>query len=124
MPNYLYQPTQGYPQPSVQNGFGAYQQPMAQPQQMASQDLIQVNGLGGAQNFQLAPNSRVALFDSNADIFYIKSTDAGGYPTIQAYQFMPVKNDQAQPTEYISRQEFEEFKNEVLNYGKQSIPKE
>jgi hypothetical protein len=86
-----------------------YYQPMAAiPQQTG---LIQVTGLEGAKAYPLAPNSVAALFDADRDVMYIKRTDAGGYPTIQAYQFAPVQEaaPSAQP-EYVTREEFEEWK--------------
>lgn len=86
-----------------------YYQPMATiPQQTG---LIQVTGMEGAKAYPLAPNSEAALFDAGRDVFYVKRTDAGGYPTIQAYQFAPVQESapSAQP-EYVTREEFEEWK--------------
>lgn len=87
----------------------SYYQPMATiPQQTG---LIQVTGMEGAKAYPLAPNSEAALFDAGRDVFYVKRTDAGGYPTIQAYQFAPVQEaaPSAQP-EYVTREEFEEWK--------------
>ena len=86
-----------------------YYQPMTTiPQQTG---LIQVTGMEGAKAYPLAPNSEAALFDAGRDVFYVKRTDAGGYPTIQAYQFAPVQEaaPSAQP-EYVTREEFEEWK--------------
>lgn len=87
----------------------SYYQPMAAiPQQTG---LIQVTGMEGAKAYPLAPNSEAALFDAGRDVFYVKRTDAGGYPTIAAYQFAPLQEaaTSAQP-EYVTREEFEEWK--------------
>ena len=54
-----------------------YNQPMNNqlfPQQI-TQNLIRVNGIEGAKAYQMSANSTVALFDTNEDIMYIKSTD-------------------------------------------------
>jgi type II secretory pathway predicted ATPase ExeA len=99
----------------------SYYQPMAAiPQQTG---LIQVTGMEGAKAYPLAPNSVAALFDADRDVMYIKRTDAGGYPTIQAYQFSPVQEaaPSAQP-EYVTRQEFDELKEMIAN-GKQPVRK-
>lgn len=48
---------------------------MSTPNNLVHQELIRVNGLQGAQTYQMAPNSTVALFDGNSDIMYIKQTD-------------------------------------------------
>ena len=100
----------------------SYYQPMATiPQQTG---LIQVTGMEGAKAYPLAPNSVAALFDADRDVMYIKRTDAGGYPTIQAYQFAPMQEaaPSAQP-EYVTREEFEELKEAIMN-GKQSVRKQ
>lgn len=90
--------------------------PMAPiPQQQTALGLIQVTGLEGAKAYPMNPNTEVALFDGNRDVFYIKRTDAGGYPTIQAYQFAPVQEDaNTQTPEYVTRQEFEELRSLIM----------
>lgn len=37
--------------------------------------IVRVNGIQGAQAYQMGANSSVALFDANEDFFYIKTTD-------------------------------------------------
>lgn len=87
------------------------------------QNLIRVNSIEGAKAYQMSPNSTVALFDSNEDIMYIKSTDGAGFPSIRSFRFEELKTDtHPEPSvDYISREEFEKFKEEVMNNGKQSI---
>lgn len=86
--------------------------------------LTRVNGLEGAKAFQVMPRETVALFDGNDDIFYIKSADDGGFPTIKAYRFAEVDLTGAKPTnDYVTKAEFEELRNEVKKYAEQSIPK-
>jgi len=88
--------------------------------------LIRVTGMEGAKAYQMAPNSITALFDSNEDIFYVKSTDGAGFPTIKSYQFTEItkqSNTEQASGDFVSRQEFEQFKTEVMNNGKQSISK-
>ena len=110
------QPMYGNPYPmqyqQPQAPARSYYTPMAPiPQQQTAPGLIQVTGMEGAKAYPLAPNSVAALFDADRDVMYIKRTDAGGYPTIQAYQFSPVQEaaPSAQP-EYVTREEFEEWK--------------
>jgi hypothetical protein len=64
------------------------------PQQQSA-GLIRVTGMDGAKMYQLSPNSAVALFDANEDIFYIKTTDGAGFPTIRSYKFVPIDTPQA-----------------------------
>ena len=103
-----------------------YNQPMNNQQiypQEQTQNLIRVNGIEGAKTYQMAPNSTVALFDCNEDIMYIKTTDGAGFPSIRTFSFTEVKeqNKPISQVDYISREEFEEFKKELMNNGKQSI---
>lgn len=86
--------------------------------------LTRVNGLEGAKAFQVMPRETVALFDGNDDVFYIKSADDGGFPTIKAYRFAEIDLTGNKPTnDYVTKSEFEELRNEVKKYAEQSIPK-
>lgn len=92
------------------------QQPMPRMMGMSVTDLISVNGRAGADAFRLdAPNSRVALFDANEDVFYIKATDGAGYPTVKAFRFCELTD--AAPAvhagDFISREEFNKFKTDL-----------
>lgn len=91
--------------------------------QIQTQNLIRVNGIEGAKAYQMSANSIVSLFDANEDIMYIKSTDGAGFPSIRTFSFTEVKeeNKPISQVDYISREEFEEFKKELMNNGKQSI---
>ena len=109
---------------SQQNQY--YNQQMNNQQifpQIQTQNLIRVNGIEGAKAYQMSANSIVSLFDANDDIMYIKSTDGAGFPSIRTFSFTEVKeeNKPTQQVDYISREEFEEFKKELMNNGKQSI---
>ena len=100
------------------NQFSTLTQP-----QMPTQNLIRVNGIDEAKAYQMSANSTVALFDTNEDIMYVKSTDGAGFPSIRTFSFTEIKENTkvSQNTDYISRQEFEDFKKELMNNGKQSI---
>ena len=102
--------------------FNPYQSIMPQ---MASQSLIRVNGIDGTKAYQMGANSQVALFDANEDIFYVKCTDGAGFPTIRTFRFEEIQPSQIgsniEENDYISREEFEQFKKEMMEYGKQSI---
>lgn len=67
-----------------------------QPQR---QELIKVNGLEGAKNYPLSPGSTVPLFDAESDIMYIKSMDAGGFPSIRTFTFMETTSKPIDSTE-------------------------
>lgn len=98
------------------NSYGMQQQAQTNSQ------LIQVNGIESAKAYPTTPNSTVALFDTNDDILYIKSTDASNFPTIRKFRFKEESLEvQTQPSvQYVTLDEFNKFKEEILN-GKQFI---
>lgn len=56
--------------------------------QLTGVDLVvPTHGLEGAKAYPLGLNCRVPLFDDTEDVFYIKSTDANGFPTVKKYRF-------------------------------------
>ena len=56
--------------------------------QLSGVDLVvPTHGLEGAKAYPLGLNCRVPLFDDTEDVFYIKSTDANGFPTVKKYRF-------------------------------------
>lgn len=93
-----------------------------QQQSQTNSQLIQVNGIESAKAYPTTPNSTVALFDTNDDILYIKSTDASNFPTIRKFRFKEESLEvQTQPSvQYVTLDEFNKFKEEILN-GKQFV---
>lgn len=85
------------------------------PYPMTRQELNRVNGMDSAKAFPTAPNSTVALFDSNDDVMYIKSTDASNFPTIRRFRFIEEPEVQNNNAQYVTVDEFNKFKEEVLN---------
>lgn len=84
-------PYQAYQQPYY------YQQPMqpaypsTQPQQNtrdnAQSAFIWVQGEAAAKSYLVAPGNTVALWDSEAQIIYLKSADASGMPSIKTLDY-------------------------------------
>ena len=114
---------------------GFYQSPYTQPTQNPYLDrlaqmqpppqprdgLIRVTGMEGARAYQMPPNSAVALCDDGQDVFYVKTTDGAGFPTIRAYSFQPMEQAQTMvASEYVTRAEFEQLK-EMIVHGKQPV---
>lgn len=110
------------------NNFGMNPYNPFQPRQQGfpgqPQNLIRVTGMDGAKAYQMPPNSSVALFDEGEDIFYVKTTDGAGFPTVRAFAFSPIEINQPAKTtgEYVTREEFEELKGMIFD-GKQSVRK-
>lgn len=90
------------------------------------ESITRVTGEEGAKAYQMAPNSSAALFDGNEDIFYLKTTDGAGFPTIRKFKFEEIQEKAPEPGEgsdYITREEFEQFREEMRTYGEQYIQK-
>ena len=62
-----------------------YQQ-LLQPMQ---QDVVKVNGRGGAEAYQLAPNSSILLLDTTAPMVWLVQTDGAGYKSFTPYDITP-----------------------------------
>lgn len=93
--------------------------------QNREKSIISVNGIEGAYMFQMAPNDKIALFDSNEDICYIKTTDDAGFASIDTYDIVKrvSKTDVETTGEYVTRKEFDELK-QVMDDVKQYIWRE
>lgn len=88
-----------------------------QPQQPQNQSIIWIPNEQAANDFIVAPNNAVTLWDMNAPVVYVKKADASGKPTMATYDL--VERAQAAPApaaprkdmseEYVTRREFEEL---------------
>lgn len=117
MPINPYQPYQPY------YGQANYQpinyQP--QPQQQGNNSSITwVQGETGAKSYLVGAGQSALLMDSEQSRFYIKSTDASGMPLplrVFEYSEVTTRNEAAEPKtvapEYVSRSEFDAFKENV-----------
>ena len=113
------------------NPYGTLQTPVQRPivpnpPQItinSPRNLEKVNGIESVKQYPMSPNSMVALFDMNDDIFYIKQTDASNYPTIRIFRFYEESQQTSAPqtdNNYITVEEFNTFKEEMI-HGQQSI---
>lgn len=113
----------GYPTYLPQQNYNAQQyapqmngmQQMPQPQTQGAP--IWVQGEAGAKSFLVAPGQSLILMDSEAEVFYIKSTDASGVPMpLRIFDYKertgaqrPSQAAQTPSVEYVTRAEFEAF---------------
>lgn len=74
------------PYPSVNP---AYLNQISGGMHQPSNQIIKVNGRGGAEAYQMPPNSQVLLLDETSPIIWLKQTDGAGYPTLNAYDIKP-----------------------------------
>lgn len=71
-----------------------YQQQQYQPPQnqqtpiMAQNGIVWVNTAKDAEQYPIAPNNAVALWETSGKRIYVKSADATGKPSIKAYDLV------------------------------------
>jgi hypothetical protein len=110
-PNYY--PT-NYNQPNYSNPV-----PQQNIQTQQSNSITWVQGEASAKAFPVGAGQSVLLMDSEESVFYIKSTDQSGMP--QPLRIYDYKERNSQPRElpvdnadeYVSRKEFDEFREDV-----------
>lgn len=94
-----------------------YPTPQPQPQQSGGQSIIWVPNEKAANEFIVAPNNAVTLWDMNAPVVYVKKADASGKPAMTTYDLVERSTAPASPTapqtvpmvEYVTRKDFDEL---------------
>lgn len=131
-PMYYYQPsinTTGMP--TYQYRQPNWQQPTAQPAQSQPQQnnsMVWVQGEAGAKAFALPPNTTIPLWDSEAQVIYIKSVDANGKPTMTILDYVdrsaPTDQKENVTVEYATKEQidslteqFKSFNDKLNNFG-------
>lgn len=106
---------QNYQPGNYQNNFGNNQ-----PQQNNAtlDERIWVSNQQAAESYLVAANSFVRLWDSSQPRFYEKSADCTGRPMqMKVYEYKEVSAmPEIQPSNYVSAEEFTEFKNQVNDF--------
>lgn len=117
---YPYQNNYPYPMPDRLAQL-QYPQMMQVPQMMTQQNngLLWVSGEIGAKSYLVAPGTTVLLMDSEAQRFYLKSTDVSGIPNIRTFEYSEVRPEaQKQPLnvsenlseQFVTREEYNEMR--------------
>ena len=92
-----------------------FQMPMNRPD---PNGLNWVQGEAGAKSWYITPGATVLLMDSEAQLFYLKSADMNGVPAMRTFEYNEVgaqkPQDVPQPINFVTVDEFNGFKNEVL----------
>lgn len=114
-------PQAAMPQYYGQNmpNMGDYGRTLAntQPMQNGSQgDFRWVQGEAAAKSYPVAPNSKIALWDSEANVIYIKTADINGIPSMTVIDYTvrgeQRKNEllsntpQIDTSKFVTREEF------------------
>lgn len=108
------------------NIFPMGYQPTYYPQQQQqNNNMIWVQGEAGAKSYLVAPNTTVQLWDSEAQVIYLKSADASGMPNIKVLDYTIRNSDsQAQPpvlqnnVSFATKEDLETLAEEVASMQK------
>lgn len=102
---------------SYGNPYGNPYYPPQRPMQPrpAQPSMLWVTCEQEARSYMVAPNSGVALWDSNAPRVYLKQTDASGRPMFKAYDLVERVDAPVSPSvpsqnaggNYVTREEFD-----------------
>ena len=111
------QPMQDVPMRPQYQPAPQYPTPQPQPQQSGGQPIIWVPNEKAANEFIVAPNNAVTLWDMNAPVVYVKKADASGKPTMTTYDLVErvtatvsrIAPQTAPMAEYVTRKDFDEL---------------
>ena len=95
-----------YPMPPMQ----AMQQQSYQAMQQTS-GIQYVNGIESANAYRIFPNQQVILMDSTRPRFYLKTSDASGFSTVKAFDFVEVQEPKA---DIVNHAELDELKAQIM----------
>lgn len=75
---------------------------------------IWVQGEAGAKSYLVAPNTTVALWDSEAQVIYLKSADASGLPQMKVLDYT-IRGGQPlnQNVEYATKDDLEKLRAKI-----------
>jgi len=77
--------------------------------------LVRIEGIEGAQMYQLPPNSvSPPLFLGSENAFYIKTTDGGGAATIKKYVFEEAKEPVKDDSGYVTKEYFDDWASKIM----------
>lgn len=92
-------------------------QPVQQPQQNNS-GILWVSGEVGAKSYLVAPGTSVLLMDSDDTVFYLKTADQSGMPSLRTFKYSEITDQKSfnktDQNNFVNREEFENFKNNIL----------
>ena len=96
-------------------GSGNTVNPILAVPQAQNSGMIWVQGEAAAKSYMVAPGMTVALWDSESETIYLKSTDLTGMPSMRILEYTERKPETHEPSkkDYISREEFDSLKNEL-----------
>lgn len=83
-----------------------------QPQ--ATMSIDKVSNLEDAKKYQLYPGATIYLLDQNEPYIYLKTCDANGRTSLRAFSLLEIDVNKITDSKYITRQDFDNFRKDVL----------
>lgn len=107
------------------NPFPAsYQQHYQQPQQNTG-SMIWVQGETGAKSYLLAPNTTIPLWDSEAQVIYLKSADPSGMPSIKTLDYtvreQPKIPNNEPKSDFVTHDELKDLEDKITHKIKEML---
>lgn len=108
----------GFPM-GYQQMYPQYYQAQPVTPQQTGNSPIWVQGEAGAKSYLVAPNTTVALWDSEAQVIYLKSADPSGMPQMKVLDYT-IRGGQTlnQNLEYAKREDLERLAQRVAEIQK------
>lgn len=78
----------------------------------APHEMQKVKGINSARMYPTSPNSNIALFEEDDDVFYFVHTDASNFKTIRRFRFVeePIETES---NNFVSKEEFNALHKEI-----------
>ncbi len=103
---------QMYSQP-VPDQLQQYRQPYQQNQPQQQSAMVWVRNRNEAENYPVAPNTAIALWDMSGPYVHRKETDVSGRPVIKTFKLVEATEAPQQANipgaEFVTRKEFQAF---------------
>jgi hypothetical protein len=100
---------------TYQNAYQSYPQTQQTSVSGQQSSITWVQGEAGAKSYLVAPNTTVQLWDSEAQVIYLKSADASGMPSMKIidYTIRDAAPTQSNAVSYVTKDEFDHYKQEI-----------
>lgn len=121
-PNYLpnmYPYGMNYGQPGQQMPQSYAPAPQQPQQPSGSSGIIWVQGEAGAKSYLVPPSTTVQLWDSEAQVIYVKSADASGMPSMKIIDYKirdnsaPIGRSGSQEGRYATKDDISQLRSEI-----------
>jgi len=101
------------------NPYFSQQMPYGYQSQQQIQGIKFVQGIQEAQSCTIPLGTKSIFMDMNKDVFYLKEMDFNGISKITEYEFKPVVHNPVDNSNFITRAEFDKWKEEYEQFIQQ-----